>query len=212
MALRDNPEFMRGIRRLRFWEGRWSPTVVIAPLAALAGLLVFLVGRMNREAGQEWASEGLIVICLIYLLIPLLIPLWLTQSMRLERRTSHHENLAITPMIEFQIESGKTWALVLPFAPGAAIGLLLWSIAVDWNPTGWPWVILITVVMWILILSQLHFTLLFTLAMGRDPSASGWTVLIGVASLAWALDLCVVGLLLKPLFCVMHLVDSLSRG
>ena len=67
-------------------------------------------------------------------------------------------------------------------------------------------------VLWVLLCSQFHFTLLFTLSGVRESDSDHpWTAAVGLVLMSWGLDLCVVGFLIKPLFLMFHFVDSLIR-
>jgi len=41
------------------------------------------------------------------------------------------------------------------------------------------WAGITVIVLWLLLFSQIHFTMLFTLTMGRDPNGGGWTEISG---------------------------------
>jgi hypothetical protein len=211
-ALLDNPEFIRGIRRMRVWEGRWNMPIVLAVLAAAGGLITLLVAWIDPPSLRPWGEMLWMISLTLYVLVPLLIPLMVVRTRLLDQTTDSDANLAVTPLTDFQIDAGRIWALLLPIAVGTGIGFALAGLSVNWGTLPAAWAGITIIVLWLLLFSQIHFTLLFTLAMGRDRSGDGWTVVVGVAFLAWALDLCFVGLLLKPLFCVMHLVDSLSHS
>lgn len=124
MRLSENPIVRRELRRLRFWEGRRSLSVMLGALAGLAGLmptLLCLVGFIDLRRAHELLIPSAAV---LYLLVTVSVIHLVTTSIARERRTGLEEDLHLTLLTWQDIEWGRIISAVLAPLLGAAVACL----------------------------------------------------------------------------------------
>ncbi len=194
-----NPIVQREMRRLRHVRRWWSPVMRVALLFLAIGLAMMVMAIAGGRLGQSACRLG---IAITYLLMTGWMAWLVAESFESERRIGTLDQLWLTRLTPDEIELGQTWAALIPIAVSSAVAAL-GLIALFPSP-GWSLSIALA---WVLLVSHLHFTALLAANEWHRRGGRSWMAALTVMAGSLALDLFLIGLILKPTVLLMHFID-----